>query len=817
MSTTDLIASGLREFALNTAPQNIKSLQLAYALGDIEAQFSLGWAYNNGDGVEQDFAMAESYILPLAQYGHTWAAFAMGWMAEHGLKAKYSPKDVFMWYSIAAADHHTWAINNLGAMYQKGQYVDKNLEAAIYYYEISAKQGNALSHKNLADIFYYGEDEIEVDAKRAFYHALQGAKGGNATATYLLAQCYRDGKGVEQDNVYAFELLHHAYQHGHQQGNIIFQLGYHSEKHCQDDDHYQQAIRWYEMAIEQDQDETSCYNLARIYSLGLGVEKDPQKAIALYHQALGHYEDVERLLGKLYLGLTPANVELGVKYLTLAIAKNDMSAMFTLGSAYLEGRGVAKNDALAFKYYLQAGTAGDEDAANNLYCMYRDGTGTEVDLEQSQFWLKRAAELGHHVCQHIYAMALSNSDDEQEQQQALVWFHKAADEGDCLSSSLELGFCYYHGRGCEKQPDKAQIYLTKALGHASGEAHYLLARLYLDLDHPEGKLRTWQLFNQAYELGWSQAAANIGHCLLYGIGVIANHQQAAHWLRLAAEQGDKLSHFHLGVLHFDQGKYESAAHHLEQAQAQVSAAKEYLGAIYLHQYQVPERAYDYLQGYIHTDDPKDTWALYNLALLLNQPDFSKYNQKLSSDLMLKAADFGDAYACEVVGTRYFLGEILPLDKHAAKPYLTLAAEHDLVAAQYTLALYYQEDSDAPDRVQQVIHWYEQAGKNQAEQAYFNLACFLLENAVEESGISHGIGYLIAGADQDCKLCHYVLASMYYLGEGLTKDLIQSRQHLEKSAALGYERAINELAAQNQGHGAGFEVDKAPHLRCLSFD
>lgn len=64
------------------------------------------------------------------------------------------------------------------------------------------------------------------------------------------------------------------------------------------------------------------------------------------------------------------------------------SSMINLGNIYFED--ACKNIELAKKYYRMAASHLNPAGAWNLYIVYRDGG----NKRRSQFWLKRAAELG---------------------------------------------------------------------------------------------------------------------------------------------------------------------------------------------------------------------------------------------------------------------------------------------------------------------------------------------------------------------------------------------------------------------------------------
>jgi len=54
---------------------------------------------------------------------------------------------------------------------------------------------------------------------------------------------------------------------------------------------------------------------------------------------------------------------------------------------YETGKGVDKNLKKAYEYYLMAARKHNLDSQIKVAAMYRDGIGTEKNLEKSQYWL----------------------------------------------------------------------------------------------------------------------------------------------------------------------------------------------------------------------------------------------------------------------------------------------------------------------------------------------------------------------------------------------------------------------------------------------
>lgn len=78
----------------------------------------------------------------------------------------------------------------------------------------------------------------------------------------------------------------------------------------------------------------------------------------------------------------------------LAMAEaGSTGAGFVLASMYEGGRGTARDDAEAARWFLTAAESGDKDAQFALGLMYRDGRCVARDAAEAEKWLRRAAAI----------------------------------------------------------------------------------------------------------------------------------------------------------------------------------------------------------------------------------------------------------------------------------------------------------------------------------------------------------------------------------------------------------------------------------------
>lgn len=72
-------------------------------LGDVEAQYNLGVMFDEGAGVEQDFAAAAAWYRKAAEQGFVDAQTNLGIMYYHGLGISRDIAEAAHWFRMAAS------------------------------------------------------------------------------------------------------------------------------------------------------------------------------------------------------------------------------------------------------------------------------------------------------------------------------------------------------------------------------------------------------------------------------------------------------------------------------------------------------------------------------------------------------------------------------------------------------------------------------------------------------------------------------------------------------------------------------------------
>ena len=85
---------------------------------------------------------------------------------------------------------------------------------------------------------------------------------------------------------------------------------------------------------------------------------------------------------------------LALQELQPAADAGDAMAQAVLGFMYINGQGVAQDDALALKWFGLSAAGGNSDAQHNLAYMYDTGLGAPRNVLEAMKWYKLAAAQG---------------------------------------------------------------------------------------------------------------------------------------------------------------------------------------------------------------------------------------------------------------------------------------------------------------------------------------------------------------------------------------------------------------------------------------
>jgi len=232
--------------------------------------------------------------------GSAHAQLALGEAYRFGRLGQVDNKKAVAWFSKAALQDNAAAQNNFGMALYFGLGVAKNPENAARMFRISVQQNLREGAYNLATLYDRGQGlEQSYENARRWYE--KAAEQEDGAAEYRLGLLCEQGLGGERDTEAASEWFQKAAQHGSVPAMI--RVGFESGSNTQETAYFQYAAGTallYGNGVPKDEAKgllflqksadqgyaPALFQLARVYSDGLGVSKDEAKAIDYYEKVI---------------------------------------------------------------------------------------------------------------------------------------------------------------------------------------------------------------------------------------------------------------------------------------------------------------------------------------------------------------------------------------------------------------------------------------------------------------------------------------------------------------------------------------------------
>ena len=161
--------------------------------GNPSAQFFMGVAYENGYGVERNFATAAELYRKAAEQGHPGAQAYLGYCLLSGQGIEKDAKKAVEWFQKAAGQENPEAQQNLGRCLFYGEGCKKNREEAISWYRKAAAQGETGAMFNLGACYMEGTG-VEKNAEEAAKWFRRAAELGHKRSAEILEKSFKVGK-----------------------------------------------------------------------------------------------------------------------------------------------------------------------------------------------------------------------------------------------------------------------------------------------------------------------------------------------------------------------------------------------------------------------------------------------------------------------------------------------------------------------------------------------------------------------------------------------------------------------------------------------
>ncbi len=310
---------------------------------------------------------------------------------------------------------------------------------------------------------------------------------------------------------------------------------------------YAQAFEWF-LKSAQEGNKFARYSLANLYYHGNGVEKNLSQAFLWYQKSSSQ----------------------GQPY-----------ASYSVAQMYSKGEYVSQSEETAQRYYKDALSdflkiEKDDQADDNLYyklgVMFKNGLGTDADMDKAIDYFKRSAKLenknglyeygkamliGEHIAQDKHKAVellekaikleninakrflaleyLSGEHLEQNIDKGLAMLTECADNGDTFAC-YKLGKMYFKGEIVSQNLDKAEKYLLS--GEDNEYTQYALGKLYLQEEKYDIQRAVYYFEKSVDKNNWS--SYQLGKLYLFGAeGLEKDKEKAVEWLTKSANDGNE--------------------------------------------------------------------------------------------------------------------------------------------------------------------------------------------------------------------------------------------------------------------------------------
>ncbi|MDP8232272.1 MAG: tetratricopeptide repeat protein, partial [Candidatus Zophobacter franzmannii] len=504
--------SFLEQYSMSKLEENTKSVENPLLELDFSELLAEAEAFYKNEEYEKSFIIYES----LSRFGDAYAQFSLGFCYQTGQGVEKDLNEAFKWYLKAAELEFADAQYLLGYCYQNGQGVEADIDEAFKWYLKSVENGSSRGMYYLGSCYQDGQG-VEADIDEALKWYLKAAENGECRGMYKVGLCYQNGDGVEEDLDEAIKWYLKAAENGDDDAPASLDE---TADAFYENEEYEKAVPLYQKAADLGNN-YSQYSLGMCYEFGQGVEADIDEAFKWYLKAAENGNDeapasLSEIADTFYEN---EEYEKAVPLYQKAADFDDAYAQYSLGVCSQNGEGVEEDLDEATKWYLKAAENGNDEARTTLaeiayffysnkevekaaplfqivaelgdaYAqsvlgqLYQNGIGVEEDLGEAIKWYLSAANNG--IDRVIYPLAFSYFVN-REFKNSFEWFEKSRDIG-IDDAWYYLGWLYFTGEGTECDKMKAKECWSKVIAPTQADFQFRIGHLYNMNSYPKEAL-----------------------------------------------------------------------------------------------------------------------------------------------------------------------------------------------------------------------------------------------------------------------------------------------------------------------------------------
>ena len=337
---------------------------------------------------------------------------------------------------------------------------------------------------------------------------------------YRIGKMHCYGLGTKQNYEKAFEWFLKSAQEGNKFAQYSLANLYYYGNGAEKN--LKEAFGWYMRSAKQGQPYAS-YAVAQMYSKGEYVEHDEKTAQEYYNQALSGFLKLE------------------------ADGQADDNLFYKIGAMYKNGLGTEADMDMDLEYFKRSAELNNKNGLYEYGKALLIGENITQDIPKAMDCLEKAVRLGNLNAKRFLALEyISGEHIEQDIDKGIEMLTECAVGGDPLSCFM-LGRIYFKGEFVNRDLSKAEKYLLMA-DKDSGYACYYLGRLYLEGEkYDPDKAVEWLEKAVTYDDISANASYSLAKILLED-NKYHDTQKAIKLLELSAEENNWAS-FLLGRLY----------------------------------------------------------------------------------------------------------------------------------------------------------------------------------------------------------------------------------------------------------------------------
>ena len=219
------------------------------------------------------------------------------------------------------------------------------------------------------------------------------------------------------------------------------------------------------------------YELGNRYCLGKDIERDYEKAITNFKEAinLGNEKGKYGMAKCYYYGKgVEKDYEKAYNIFKELSEKGDQDAKYFIAKMYYYGKGIKQNYKKAYNIFKELSEKGDQYAKYYIAEMYYLGKGIEQNYKKAYNIFKELSEKGDQFAKYYIAeMYYYGKGVEKNYEKAYNIFKELAEKG-YQGAKYYIATMYYYGKYVDKNYEKAKYYFEKSLNEEIDDSYYYL-------------------------------------------------------------------------------------------------------------------------------------------------------------------------------------------------------------------------------------------------------------------------------------------------------------------------------------------------------